>query len=98
VQVHVAPGALEDVRSAWREVLGDAFLVLDRDAAVDAGWYGPTVRDDVRSRLGDLLALAVRDHVVVDSRVLPEFVLAMVGMHGGLSPEELEVPLLVHRA
>ncbi len=98
VQVHVAPGALEDVRSAWREVLGDAFLVLDRDAVVDAGWYGPTVRDDVRSQLGDLLALAVRDHVVVDSRVLPAFVLAMVGMHGGLTPEELEVPLLVHRA
>jgi hypothetical protein len=97
VQVHVAPGALEDVRSAWREVLGDAFLVLDRDAAVDAGWYGPTVRDDVRSRLGDLLALAVRDHIVVDSRVLPAFVLAMVGMHGGLAPEELEVPLLVLR-
>jgi hypothetical protein len=96
VQIHAVPGALEDVRSAWREALGDAFLVLDRDAAVDAGWYGPTVRDDVRSRLGDLLALAVRDHIVVDSRVLPAFVLAMVGMHGGLTPAELEIPLLVH--
>jgi hypothetical protein len=40
----------------------------------------------------------VRDHIVVDSRVLPAFVLAMVGMHGGLAPEELEVPLLVLRA
>jgi hypothetical protein len=98
VQVHVTPGALDDVRSAWREVLGDAFLVLDRDTAVDEGWYGPAVRDAVRSRLGDLLALAVRDHIVVDSRILPAFVLAMVGMHGGLTPQELEVPLLVHRA
>jgi hypothetical protein len=97
VQVHVAPGALQDVRSAWGEVLGDAFLVLDRDEVVDAGWYGPTVRDEVRARLGDLLALAVHDHIVVDSRVLPAFVLAMVGMHGGLTPDELEVPLLVHR-
>jgi hypothetical protein len=95
VQVHVRPGALDDVRAAWRATLGDAFLVLDRDEAVDAGWYGPVVRDEVRARFGDLLALAVRDHVVVDSRRLPPYVLGLLGMHGGLTPDELEVPLLV---
>jgi hypothetical protein len=98
VQVHVRTGALADVRAAWEATLGDAFWVLDRDAAVDLGLYGPAVRDEVRSRLGDLLALARRDHVVVDSRILAPFVLELVGMHGGVTPEELEVPLLVHQA
>ena len=97
-QVHVRPGAHEGVRSAWRETLGDAYWVVDRDVAVEAGLYGPVVRDEVRARLGDLLALAVRDHVVVDSRVLPPDILGLVGMHGGLTPDEVEVPLLVHRA
>ena len=96
-QVHVRPGTLPDVRAAWQQTLGDAFWVLDRDAAVDLGLYGPVVRDEVRARLGDLLALARRDHVVVDSRHVPPFVLNLVGMHGGVTPDELEVPLLVHR-
>ena len=96
-QVHVRPGALPDVRAAWQQTLGDAFWLLDRDAAVDLGLYGPVVRDEVRARLGDLLALARRDHVVVDSRHVPPFVLKLVGMHGGVSPDELEVPLLVHQ-
>jgi hypothetical protein len=95
--VHVRPGALADVRAAWQQTLGDAFWLLDREAAVDLGLYGPVVRDEVRARLGDLLALARRDHVVVDSRRVPSFVLGLVGMHGGVMPDELEVPLLVHQ-
>lgn len=95
VQVHVRRGALDDARAAWRATLGEAFVVLDQDDAVAAGWYGPVVRDEVRGRLGDLLALAVQDTVVVDSRQLPAYVLGLIGMHGGLTPEELEVPLLV---
>ncbi|MEO7979963.1 MAG: alkaline phosphatase family protein [Sporichthyaceae bacterium] len=95
LQLHVRDGALPDVRAAWEATLGDAFWLVDRDTAVDAGYYGPVVRDEVRARLGDLLALARRDHVVLDSRTAPPFVLRLVGMHGGLTPDEIEVPLLV---
>lgn len=97
VQVHVAAGALEDVRAAWCATLGDAFWVVPRDEAVRQGLYGPVIEDAVRARLGDLLALAVRNHVVVDSRVMPAQILALRGMHGGLTEDELRVPLLVHR-
>jgi hypothetical protein len=97
VQVHTAPGAQDDVQAAWRETLGDAFWVVPQDEAVAAGLYGPVVRDGVRARLGDLLALARRDHVVLDSRVLPPAILGLVGMHGGLTEVELGVPLLVRQ-
>jgi hypothetical protein len=65
--------------------------------AVASGIYGPLVEPFVRERLGDLLALARTDHVVVDSRVLPPVVVSMIGMHGGLSRAEIDVPLVVHR-
>jgi hypothetical protein len=97
VQVHARPGALADVCAAWRETLGGAFWVVSRDEAVDAGLYGPVMPDPVRARLGDLLALAVDDHVVVDSRVMPPTLLGLLGMHGGLTEAELRVPLLVHQ-
>lgn len=97
-QVHVRPGALDDVRAAWRATLGDGFWVAERDEAVEAGLYGPVVRDEVRARLGELLAVPLRDGALLDSRLLPPDVLGMVGLHGGLTAAEVEVPLLVHRA
>ena len=48
--------------------------------------------------VGDVLAVPVDDHWVGDSRVLPPAILRLVGMHGGLSEEELGIPLLVHEA
>ena len=59
----------------WRETLGDAFWVVPQDEAVAAGLYGPAVGADVRARLGDVLAVPVRDHWVGDSRVLPPAIL-----------------------
>jgi hypothetical protein len=97
IQVHTEPGATEQVLVAWRATLGDAFWVVPQDEAVAAGVYGPAVADHVRGRLGDLLAVAVRDHVVVDSRLLPPSLLSLVGMHGGLTDAELGVPLLVQQ-
>jgi hypothetical protein len=97
VQVHCRPGAEDAVRAAWQETLGGAFWVLRQEVAVAAGIYGPVVEPFVRERLGDLLALARTDHVVVDSRVLPPVVVSMIGMHGGLSRAEIDVPLVVHR-
>jgi Type I phosphodiesterase / nucleotide pyrophosphatase len=96
-QVHCRPGAVDAVRAAWQETLGGAFWVLPQEDAVAAGFYGPVVEPFVRERLGDLLALARTEHVVVDSRVLPPVVMSMIGMHGGLSRAEIDVPLVVHR-
>ena len=95
-QVHVRGGATSDVLAAWRDTLGSAFWVVPQDEAVAAGLYGPQVADHVRARLGDVLALAVADHVIVDSATMPPRMLDLIGMHGALSEVELAVPLLVH--
>jgi hypothetical protein len=97
-QVHVQPGAGDDVLAAWRGVLGDAFWVVPQDEAVATGLYGPTVAAAVRARLGDVLAVPLDDHWIGDSRVMPPAILRLAGMHGGLSDAELGIPLLVHRA
>ena len=98
VHVHTRPGAAADVLAAWRSTLGDSFWVLPRAEAVAAGLFGPLVADDVLPRLGDVVCAAVGDRNVVDSRVHPPDVLRLIGMHGGLTADELDVPLLVHRS
>jgi hypothetical protein len=95
VHVHVEPGAQGDVAAAWRETLGSDFWVLTRAEAVEAGWFGPVVPDPVLPRIGEVVAAARTPVAVVDSRWMHPAVLGLVGLHGSLTPAELDVPLLV---
>jgi len=97
VHVWVRPGAGPDVLAAWRAVIGEHFWVGSRDEAVSAGLVGPAVTDDALGRIGDLVCAAVGGRNLADSRVQPADLLTLVGMHGGLTAAELEVPLLVAR-
>ncbi len=56
--IYTEAGAADDVLAAWRGILADSAWVLSRDEAIAAGWFGATVRDDVRVRIGDVVAAA----------------------------------------
>ena len=49
-QLHVEPGALVDVHAAWTAVLGDRGIVLTRDEAVAAGWFGAVAPANLADR------------------------------------------------
>ncbi|MFD7921437.1 alkaline phosphatase family protein [Streptomyces sp. NPDC059740] len=95
--VYAHPGAAADVLAVWREVVGDRMWVAGREEAIDAGWFGPRVEDRVRERIGDVVAAAHADVVIIASETEPRES-AMVGMHGSLTPVEQLVPLLEVRA
>lgn len=97
--VYAREGAVSDVLELWRDRLGADFAVRSREESIAEGWFGPTVTDLARERIGDVVVAAVstaaggivhRDLDVKGGR--------LDGMHGGLTPEELEVPLLVATA
>ncbi|ROR74281.1 type I phosphodiesterase/nucleotide pyrophosphatase [Bogoriella caseilytica] len=90
--VYCQAGEAESVTARWRAVLGDRAQVLSRAELGASGLVGSDL-----SRLsvaGDLVAIPALGWGIVDSRSQPARALAMKGVHGGLSPEELEVPLL----
>lgn len=90
--VYTEPGAQNDVRAAWQETLGPSTAVLTRQQAIDEGWFGPTVTDDVRWRIGDVLAV-LRDSGVVRSVAEPGES-RLRGHHGSLTADEVLIPLL----
>ncbi|HYL40635.1 MAG TPA: alkaline phosphatase family protein, partial [Candidatus Binatus sp.] len=92
--VHTAPGRAAEVAGAWRERLPDGWVVLSRDEAIAAGLFGPCVAEAVRPRIGDVVVAATGPGGIYDSRRYP-WELRLVGLHGGLSPSELRVPLLM---
>ena len=92
-QVYVEPGALADVHAAWSAVLGDRALVRTREDAVAAGWFG-TVLPENLPRIGDVVVATRGRNAVVDSRRARPELLALVGLHGSLSDDEVAVPVV----
>jgi hypothetical protein len=91
--LYCRPGALDDVLSAWREVLGERALVLSRDDAVARGWFGP-VLPELEARVGEVVVACRGSHAVLSSAGFP-LEGRLVGMHGSLTPVEMQIPVLV---
>lgn len=84
------------VARRWADELGERAWVRTRDQAVAEGWFGPSgllVAEHVEPRFGDVL-VAMRGTWAVLTEEFPAEQ-RIVGMHGSLTPEETEVPLLV---
>lgn len=92
-QVH-ADGDPAPVLDRWRERLGDAAVVLTRDEAITAGWFGP-VAEHVLPVIGDLVVAATGVGGIGDTRSQTPHSLRLPGMHGSLTPGEMQIPLLV---
>jgi hypothetical protein len=91
--VHTAPGAAEDALATWRGLLGHAMWVVPGEEALAAGWFGPEVPDEVRARIGDVVAAAFGPVGVVQREVDPTQAL-LTGHHGSLTAAEQLVPFL----
>lgn len=92
--LYTRDGAADDVLATWRSRLGSTVEVVSREQAVEDGWFGP-VADHVLPRIGDVVAAAVAPVSVHDSRCQRPELAKLVGMHGGRTPAETRVPLLV---
>jgi hypothetical protein len=91
--VHVQRGAADDVLASWRGLLGHAMWVVPGEEAVAAGWFGPQVSDEVRGRVGDVVAAAFGPVGVVQREVDPTQAL-LTGHHGSMTSAEQLVPFL----
>ncbi|WP_062464524.1 alkaline phosphatase family protein [Demequina soli] len=95
VHLHMDDASLAPaVADRWRGVLGDHAAVLLRAEAVELGLFGP-VAGHVEERIGDVVVAMAGRATVVDSRTQTPQAIGLVGVHGSLTPEELQVPLLV---
>lgn len=92
-QLWCHPGAVDDVVATWRDALGDRATVLARDDAEARGWFG-SLEPAVRPRLGEVVVAAHGTWALFSSADFPHET-RLIGMHGSLTPAEMEIPLLV---
>ena len=92
--IYIKEGAITETITQWQEFFGSKVRVLSKDNAIKDGLFGPVVTEDSHDRLGDLIAIANNDLILVDpARVREET--SMVGHHGGVTDIEVEIPLLL---
>jgi hypothetical protein len=93
LQLYCEPGSTGDVLATWRERVDTRAWVLSRDEAVTQGLFG-AVSEHVLPRIGEVI-VAMRDNfAIVDSRTARPALLALLGLHGSLTPAEMAIPLL----
>lgn len=91
--LYVRDGKKEEVRAYLEEKIG-SFAVMDSEEAVEKGLFGRgNPAPGFSSRIGDLIALAKGEEYIVWGYEEPK----LKGRHGGLSPHEMLIPLLMVR-
>jgi hypothetical protein len=81
------------VQDIWRETLDTRATIYTRAEAIAADLFGTVVTHDSEDRMGDLIAIAHDEVILIDpARVKEES--SMVGHHGGITREELSIPML----
>jgi hypothetical protein len=94
--VYTEPGAAADVLATWTARLGGHAWVLSGAEAVARGWFGPTVSDAARPRIGDVV-VAMRGGAAVTRSKAEPILSTLIGQHGSLTADEQYIPLLLAR-
>lgn len=82
-----------EVAHMLRDICGTRVEVMDRYDAIDAGWFGP-VRVENFDRIGDVIAVSGPNAAIVDSLKDSKAALKLRGHHGGVTREELAIPVI----
>ena len=92
--IYIKEGAVVETITQWQEFFGSKARVLSKDSAIKDGLFGQIVTEDSYDRMGDLIAIANNDLILVDPARIREET-SMVGHHGGVTDIEVEIPLLL---
>ena len=89
----VGNAEIKAATARWRNYLGDKAQVWTRAEAIATNLIG-SVRPEVEPWIGDLVVAPTGAVTIVDSRTQTANSLALKGVHGSLTPAEMEIPLL----
>lgn len=94
---YVKPGAAAEFESCVRENLSDCAVPFLSESLVEGGWFGPGAPDPrLRGRIGDY-TLVMQENWTIKDWLPGEKHYAQIGVHGGVSADEMFVPLIMAR-
>ena len=96
VYAHVAESEIDALTEAVQRRFGEDFLVLEAKDVEETGLLGAcAVSEESRYRMGNALLLSTGSAVLDYREILGDQAHPMVSHHGGLTPAEMRIPLVV---
>lgn len=91
---YLKPGAAADFERCVRLRLGDRARLVSRETMLQEEWFGPgPAHPKLASRIGDF-ALVMQDNWTIKDWLPGETQHNVIGVHGGVSADEMQVPLV----
>ena len=96
MNLFLKPGRQEDFLRHWQAAMGDSYTLYTHQQVLDKALFGPGPNHPMlEAMVGDYLAVARTPLTMFPNRGYRD---AMVATHGGLTPQELSVPLIVWKS
>ncbi|MGA1158260.1 MAG: alkaline phosphatase family protein [Candidatus Nanopelagicaceae bacterium] len=92
--LYVSPENIERVAKRWLDYFGPKIDLRTRSEAISQKLFGDSVSSEFIERIGDLIVIAKEELILVEQE-REQLQISMVGHHGGISREEVEIPLLL---
>jgi hypothetical protein len=93
VYCYLKPGTHADFEAYVADMFGHAMMAWPRDKLLDECWYGPgPINSRLPGRIGDYV-LVMKDDWTLRDQLPGEMPPELIGVHGGLSADEMKVPL-----
>lgn len=92
--LHVQPARLREARELLENKLKGIAEIRMVENMIDSGWFGPVISDFFRDRVGNLVILPKAGETVWWYEK-DRFEVKFRGHHGGLSADEMEIPLML---
>ena len=93
LNLFLKPGREQDFLRLWNEIMGDSYTLYSKDQVLAQQLFGPgPIHSMLDKMLGDYLAVANTPLTMFPN---PSYMKFMKATHGGMTPEELTVPLIL---
>ena len=93
LNLFLKPGRQQDFLRLWQKIMGDSYTLYNREQVLQQKLFGPGPNHPMLEEiLGDYLAVANTPLTLFPN---PSYLRFMKATHGGMTPEELTVPLIV---
>ncbi len=92
--LYLKPGSIDRAERILSERLSGVARVVRVEELVRKGFFGPNISQRLRERLSELVVLPFANQSVWWAGENGKFIKPFRGSHGGLTPQEMEIPLL----
>ena len=92
---YIKPEYREKFEEFVKTQMNDYCEIFSRQEVIDKGWYGKGIENPrFRDRIGDYILL-MKDNYVLKDTVLGSNGIKFQGYHGGMTPDEMRIPLII---